>query len=125
MLSETSSVTESRPPTVWLVNEGGHDYSSLEEFGRVVPLTRGGVNPFGPDRLMVMLAARLAHANSDDYLAISGLPLLNALAIAMWLVRFGRVRLLQFSTKQSRYQKLEVSFAAVERMARSEPGPAD
>lgn len=125
MQSDTSSETESRQPTVWLVNEGGHDYSSLEEFGRVIPLSRGGVNPFGPDRLMVMLASRLAHASADDYLAISGLPLLNALAISMWLVRFKRVRLLQFSTKRGKYQKLELSYAALERMATSEPGPAD
>lgn len=110
---------------VWLVNEGGHDYSSLEEFGRVIPMTKGGVNPFGPDRLMVLLATRIAHAKPDDFLAISGLPLLNALAIAMWLKKFEMVKLLQFSTKQNKYLKLTLSDRAVAKNALTEPGPAD
>lgn len=88
-------------------------------------MTKGGVNPFGPDRLMVLLATRIAHAKPDDFLAISGLPLLNALAIAMWLKKFEMVKLLQFSTKQNKYLKLTLSDRAVAKNALTEPGPAD
>lgn len=122
---DPSSNNEARIPVVWLVNEGGHDYASLKEYGRVVPLTRGGVNPFAPDRLMIMIAPRLALAKEEDFLAISGLPILNALAMCMWLKKFGKVNLLQFSTKQGVYVRLHVSDAAIERNALVEPGPAD
>lgn len=125
MQHEGSSEVESRVPVVWLVNEGGHDYSSLDKFGRVIALTRGGINPFGPDRLMVVLGTRLAHATANDYLAMSGSPLLNALAICMWLKKFGRVNLLQHNAKTGKYQLITISDKAVERNALIEPGPAD
>jgi hypothetical protein len=100
---------------VWLVNKGGHDYSSLADFGRVICLTTGAVNPFNPDRLMVNLGHHLSMAKEVDYVAISGVPILNALAIAMWLEKFPHANLLQWSVRAGAYVFTQVSKAALVR----------
>lgn len=100
---------------VWLVNKGGHDYSSLADFGRVIPITTGAVNPFNPDRLMVNIGHHLSMAKEVDYVAISGVPILNALVFAMWLERFGEANLLQWSVRAGAYVFTKVSKAAMVR----------
>ena len=109
MSSETNT-----SKVVWLVNKGGHDYSKLEKHGRIIALTTGSINPFNPDRIMVGLAQHLKMAKVDDYLAISGLPIINAIALAMWLTKFGTVNVLQHSVRKDDYVFLRVSQAAID-----------
>lgn len=105
--------SETNTSVVWLVNKGGHDYSTLEQFGRVIPMTVGATNPFNPDRLMVGLGHHLSMAGEHDYLAISGLPIVNALAICMWLEKFPEVKLLQWSVRADKYVFTKVKKAAI------------
>ncbi len=109
-----SSSGSTKQPVVWLVNKGGHDFADLERFGRVIPLTTGSVNIFNPDRLMVGMGHHIGMATESDYLAISGSPILNALAVAMWLAKFPHVNLLQHSIRQDKYVYLQVKRAAIE-----------
>lgn len=112
-----------RVPVVWLANEGGHNYKDAERFGRIMPMTTGSVNPFNPDRLMVMISHRLRVASAEDYLGISGSPLLNALALAMWLRRFGTCNVLLWSHRDSEYKHLTIAADSVERLALTEGMP--
>lgn len=109
-----------RVPVVWLANEGGHDYKDAQRFGRIMPMTTGSINPFNPDRLMVMISHRLRVAAVEDYLGISGSPVLNALALAMWLRRFGMCNVLLWSHRDSQYKHLIIQADSVERMALTE-----
>lgn len=108
---------KSRMPVVWLVNEGGHDYQDAERFGRVIPITTDSINPFNPDRLMVIISHRLRVANSEDFLAISGSPMLNALAIAMWIRRFGTCNVLHWSHRDDEYKHLIIKEDSLNRLA--------
>lgn len=109
-----STGSSTSQPVVWLVNKGGHDYSDLERFGRIIPLTTGSVNIFNPDRLMVGMGHHINMAKDSDYLVISGSPLLNAIAVAMWLAKFQHVNLLQHSIRQGKYLFIQVRRAAIE-----------
>lgn len=100
---------------VWLVNRGGHDYTTLDKFGRVIPITVGSINPFNPDRLMVNIGHYLSMAQESDYVAISGVPILNALVFTMWLERFPHVNVLQWSVRAGAYVFTQVSKAALAR----------
>lgn len=89
-------------------------------------LTRGSANPFNLDRMMVTFGSRLTHAKEEDYLAISGLPVLNALALTMWLEKFPSCNLLQWSMKKKSYVPIILSKAAVVKNATEDPNrPAD
>lgn len=109
----SGKATEDKNHVVWLVNKGGHNYAKLENFGRIIPLTTGAVNPFNPDRLMLNLGHFLRMASPEDYLAISGLPLLNALALAMWLRKFPVAHILQHSIREDDYIYLRIEEAAL------------
>lgn len=100
---------------VWLTNKGGHDYSSLEKYGRVIPLTTGAINPFNPDRLLIGLGHHLSMAKESDYVGVSGLPIVTALVVAMWLERFPQVHLLQWSIRADKYVYTVVKKAAIVR----------
>ncbi len=82
---------EERAPIVWLINKGGHDYSDAERFGRVMAMTTKSINPFSPDRLMVVLSSRIRQASEEEFIVIGGSPMLNGIAISMWLVRFPKM----------------------------------
>lgn len=127
MLSETSegTTTTSRGPIVWLVNEGGHDYTKLERFGRIMPLTTGSVNPFAMDRQALTMSHRLQMAEGFDYLAISGLQILNAVALALWLQKFPTANLLQWSNQRGEYSIVKIHRHVLDRLMNQPIKPAD
>lgn len=105
-----------RQPVVWMVNMGGHNYKPAEVLGRLMPLTKGNVNHFNLDRLMVVIAPKLELATADDYLLVSGTPILNGLIVSMWLAKFGVAKLLQWSQQQGKYVCIPLHRDAIERM---------
>lgn len=109
--------TDKRKPIVWVANVGGHQYDKAEQFGRLMPLTSGNVNYYNLDRVMVSVSPKLAMAEADDYLLVSGSPILVGLIMSMWLTRFGRINLLQWSQVQENYVPIILRRDAVERMS--------
>lgn len=92
-----------RRPVVWIVNRGGHPYDAAKEYGRLLALTSGQVNHFATDRFAYMITQRLSMATADDFVLISGSPMLNIIAALVWITKFRKIKLLQWSDKQSRY----------------------
>jgi hypothetical protein len=96
--------------TVWIVNEAGHPYDDAKRFGELRALTRGHVNTLRVDRVMYDLAIGIGrYASEEDYLLISGTPMLNALALALWMIRFKEAKILQWYASQKKYQLNTIS----------------
>lgn len=89
---------------VWITNQGGHPYSKAERFGRLLPLTKGTVNPFKLDRIAYTIGMMLKQADEEDYLLISGLPVIVGIIMAMWLTKFSKVKILQWSIRNQDYE---------------------
>lgn len=117
-------MTSDRAPIVWIINEGGHDYADAERFGRPMAMTTGSINPFSPDRLMVVLSSRIRQAHEDDHIVVGGSPMLNGIAIAMWLTRFKKMNCLIWSHRNNKYEPITISAEAVARNAMNEGKPA-
>ena len=99
-----------REPQVWIVNESGHDYSRAKSFGELGKLTLGDVNPLQLDRLNWHLARGVVKfTDSEDYLLISGTPVLNAMAVHLWLRHHGKCKILQWNAKNRDYELTEVN----------------
>jgi hypothetical protein len=113
---ESNQTTIDRP-TVWIVNLGGHDYTKATNFGNPVPLTAGTVNPFNLDRLLVLMAPKLALAKESDYILISGPQALNAVVLALWLQKFPSATILQWSVREKDYVPQHITNAALKRLA--------
>lgn len=95
---------------VWIVNDAGHDFSKAEKFGGLQKLTIGRVNPFYPDRLAQELSIGIVrYASPEDFLLISGTPILNALALCLWVKAHGSCKVLQWDAKRQDYRISTVS----------------
>ena len=95
-------------PTIWIVNEAGHNYEKALDLipnGELKPLTLGDVNPLRVDRLSQNLARGIArYVRESDYMLISGTPVLNAIALTLWMIQHRSCKLLQWNAKLREYE---------------------
>jgi hypothetical protein len=94
--------------TVWVANEAGHPYSKIrEKLGadvQIKSLSLGDINPLRVDRLSWHLGNGIASfVKETDYLLISGTPVVNALALTMWLQMFSTCKLALWDAKKREY----------------------
>lgn len=94
--------------TVWIANEAGHPYHKIKEkLGedvQIKPLSLGDINPLRVDRISWHLGRGIAtYVKEGDYLLISGTPIVNALALVMWLQMFQTARLCLWDAKKREY----------------------
>jgi hypothetical protein len=94
--------------TVWVANEAGHPYAKIrEELGddvQIKSLSLGDINPLRVDRLSWHLGNGIASfVKETDYLLISGTPVVNALALTMWLLMFSTCKLALWDAKKREY----------------------
>lgn len=104
-----------RRPTVWLTNLGGHPYSKAERFGTLIPLTKGETNPFKPDRIASSVGSILRQASEDDYVLVSGMPTVVGVVMAIWLTKFKKIQLLQWSMRQQDYELVTLYRETIDR----------
>lgn len=93
-----------RAAIAWVVNKGGHNYTDAERFGRLMPITTGTINPFNTDRLALLVSYRIKEADPNDFVVISGMPILNMIVAILWMARFEQMNVLQWSTTGNRYE---------------------
>ena len=95
-------------PTIWIVNAAGHAYDKAVELipsGELRPLTLGDVNPLRVDRLSKNIARGIVKfVKPDDYMLISGTPILNAITLSLWLIHHDSCNVLQWNAKQRLYE---------------------
>lgn len=94
--------------TVWIANEAGHPYHKIrEKLGEdtiIKSLSLGDINPLRVDRIAWHLGNGIAKfVKESDYLLISGTPIVNALALTMWLQMHSKVKLALWDAKKREY----------------------
>lgn len=100
-----AQVSQDRGPVVWVVNKAGHDYSDAERYGELKALTLDDINPLAVDRLANHLARGIASfAKPEDYVLVSGTPIITGLTFAMWLMHFDQLQVLQWNAKSREYE---------------------
>lgn len=102
------------PRTVWVANDAGHDTSDAERFGEVKPLTLGTVNPLQLDRLNYHIARGIAkYVQPDDYLLISGTPMVSSSALLIWILFHNKCNLLQWNAKRRKYSQYTLTLEQI------------
>jgi hypothetical protein len=79
---------------VYIVNNGGHDYSDAERFGELVFCTHSIIRRSDTAQMFRELSVALEDARPDDYLLISSLASLCIVAAGILSSRFGEIHLL-------------------------------
>jgi len=95
---------------VWVANESGHDYEPAARYGPTKSLSIGNQNTFQLDRLAYHLSRGIGQfTHEDDYLLVSGSPIINMLAFNFWLLRHSKCNLLQWKASTREYILTTVS----------------
>jgi hypothetical protein len=85
---------------VFIVNNGGHDYSDAQRFGELVFCTENVIRKDDVSQMYRELNAALDEAQADDFLLVSSLTSLCMVASAILADRFGELHLLLFKDGQ-------------------------
>jgi hypothetical protein len=85
---------------VFVVNNGGHDYSDAERFGEIVFCTETVIRKDDTAQMFRELNESLSWAKHDDYLLVSSLTSLCMIAAAIMGERFGEIHLLLYKDGQ-------------------------
>jgi hypothetical protein len=91
---EQEGMTMSRK--VFIVNNGGHDYSDAERFGEITFCTDSVIRKDDIAQMYRELHVALDTARADDYLLVSSLTSLCMVAAAILADKFGELHLLLF-----------------------------
>lgn len=82
--------------SVYITNDGGHDYSAAEKYGRLVYCTLGNLDKQDLAGMYRELSIAMDESQPDDYIILSGLTSLCSLACCLLATRHGKVNLLVF-----------------------------
>jgi len=93
-------------PTVYIVNQGGHNYTDAQRFGRLVYLSEGAINKFSVSKMYRIFADRLKQSQPEDYILISGLTVMSAIACACFGHLHKRLNLLLLKNERYVERKL-------------------
>jgi hypothetical protein len=96
-----------RDPRVYIVNASGHNHHKARPYGELTPITRGYVSTGSLDRVFHEVVNGISDSNPSDWLLLSGLMFLNAIAAAIWLERHSTLQLLVWDKKHDRYREFK------------------
>lgn len=85
---------------VFIVSDGGKDYSQAEQFGQIVFCTDGQFKRTDLASMYRQLTETLIDARPNDLLMVAGLPQLLAVASAIITEQCGRVNFLIYDGKE-------------------------
>lgn len=93
---------------VFIVNNGGHDYSGAEMFGDLVFCTKSVIRKDDTAQMFRELSESLSWARRDDYLLVSSLTSLCMIAAGIMADKFGEIHLLLY--KDGQYVARDILF---------------
>ena len=79
---------------VYIINSSGHDFSKAEQFGELVPMTRGTINKYSITSMARLFQPFVEESSPDDYLLQSGPVVLNMIAASLFAQKHGTLNLL-------------------------------
>jgi len=81
---------------VYVLNDGGLDYSDAEQFGNIVICSTGALGRWDTSHMLRIIEDELADAQEDDFLVVNGLTAFVAVATGYMASRYGRVNFLMW-----------------------------
>jgi hypothetical protein len=88
---------------VFVLNDGGQDYTPAKEYGELIFCTEGELNKFDISAMYRQLNNFLDGSDCDDYIVLTSLSSLCSVACAIMAAMHGEVHLLIYDVKTRRY----------------------
>ncbi len=97
---------------VFVPNKGTHDYTKAWDFGDLVFCTTGEISRTDLATMQAEMATAMNDADEDDYILLTSLASLCAVACGMFSAKFGRLNILLYERGQ--YVERHLDFDTVE-----------
>jgi hypothetical protein len=95
---------------VFVTNFAGHDYEKAKQFGELYWITKGYVSFQSLDRVKFLITEQVVKSDKDDWLLLSGTPMISVVAALVWYALHKRVKLLVHDSKgDGVYRQLIIS----------------
>lgn len=95
---------------VFVTNLAGHDYTKAEKYGTIVPITHGYVSFQSLDRVKFQITEEINKTRPQDWLLLSGTPLLSVIAATVWFAIHHQINLLVYDQKDNgKYRELKIT----------------
>lgn len=88
-----------RVTKVFVTNFAGHDYTKAEKYGTITWITKGYVSFHSLDRVKFRICEALVDCREDDWLLLSGIPMICVVSALYWYHRHKKVKLLVHDKK--------------------------
>jgi len=100
-------------PKVYILNRSGHDFSSAEKFGELKFVNEGHYNIFNIGAVVTLLRNNLISPFKveEDFLVMSGSPMVAAIAFSLLIPMKGSVNVLLFDAKQKVYTNRTITLS--------------
>lgn len=95
------NVHEPRKTRVYVTNFAGHDYSKAEEYGELHWITRGYISFHSLDRVKYRICEALQDSQSEDWLLLSGIPMICVVAALYWNWKHTKCKILVHDKKRN------------------------
>jgi chloramphenicol O-acetyltransferase len=93
---------------VYIVNKSGHNYEDALRFGKeLIFLTEGRIKQISVNNIYREVSEKMKDSSPDDYLIITSLPIISAIAASVLARKHGRLNLLIF--KNGKYLERNIS----------------
>ena len=97
-----------RKPKVYITNRGCHDYSAAEIYGELVFMTDGIINRYAIGETYRVFENYLKSSHSEDYLLVSGMPIMLVVAAGILSAKHNCLNLLMY--KDGKYLKRNITY---------------
>lgn len=92
---------------VFIINNSSHDFEPAKKFGNLIFLSEGRYSRYDVNNIYREFSEKLETSQSEDYLLLTGLPIMQGIAMMIMGVMHGRVNILQFRENEGRKFYLE------------------
>ncbi len=96
---------------VFIVNKGDHNYDAAKEFGELVIVSEGSIDKYEPAKIAEEFDKILVNSEPGDYILLSGLALVNAIATGLMVDMHGKVNFLLYHQRKRIYIPKTVQFS--------------
>jgi coproporphyrinogen III oxidase len=104
-----SATEEERRPIVYIPNKSDQDFSDAARFGDPLYLTTELVNPYGTNTIHRLIAKRMKDVSPSDYILVSSLNILTAIASGVMAYRTGQANFLLY--RRGKYVERTLAFS--------------
>jgi hypothetical protein len=104
---------------VFVVNDGGHDFSAAKQYGELVFCTKGTLSKYDVGQMFRELSEAMEGSHIDDYILLTSLTTLCSVASAIFAAKHGRVNFLIFKDDGYVERKVVLVDEGVQNVTRS------